>query len=401
MTKMLWICVISGVMAGAAVAQDVAGDWHGTLKTGGADLHLVLHIVKGDNHALNATLDSVDQGANGIPVTSVTLRDSTLKLAVDAVHGTYEGKVNADATAITGTWSQGQPLPLAFERGALQAAAEHKPAKPSDIDGAWMGTIDMGVAKLRIVFHILNTADGLTATADSPDQGAKGLPVSAVTRNDSSLRLEMKALGAVFDGKIAPDLKTVTGTFAQNGGSFPLVLTRIKDTSQLERPRPQNPVKPYPYREEEVAYDNHAQNVRLAATLTIPSGNGPFPAVALITGSGPQDRDESLMGHRPFLVLADYLTRRGIVVLRADDRGIGKSTGDFSKATTADFATDAEAGIAFLKTRREVSSRKIGLIGHSEGGVIAPMVAARNPDVAFIVMMAGRAYEAMKLFRLR
>jgi hypothetical protein len=148
-------------------------------------------------------------------------------------------------------------------------------------------------------------------------------------------------------------------------------------------------VKPYPYHDEDLTYDNKVQNVTLAATLTIPQGKGPFPAVVLITGSGPQDRDETLLGHKPFLVLSDYLTRHGIAVLRADDRGTAKSTGDFSTATTADFATDTEAGIAYLKTRAEVDPHKIGLIGHSEGGVIAPMIAARNKDVAFIVMMAG------------
>lgn len=153
--------------------------------------------------------------------------------------------------------------------------------------------------------------------------------------------------------------------------------------------RPQNPVKPYPYREEDVSYDNKSTGNRLAATLTLPSGKGPFPAVLLLTGSGPQDRDETVFGHKPFLVLSDYLTRKGIAVLRADDRGVGKSTGNFAAATTADFATDAEAGVAYLKTRSEINSRMIGLIGHSEGGDIAPMVAARNPDVAFIVMLAG------------
>lgn len=388
MKRTLWIAAIAPLIPYALHAEDIAGDWHGTVKAGGADLRLVLHIAKADNGGWKATLDSVDQGANGIPVTSVTLQDSNLKLVIDAAHATYEGKVNAAATAIQGAWSQGQPVPLDFERGAIKIA-EQKPAKPSDIDGAWMGTLDIGALKLRIVFHIVNTEDGLTATVDSPDQGMKGAPVTTVTRNDSSLKLEMKTLAAVFDGKIAPDLKTITGTFTQNGSNFPLVLTRVKDLSQLERPRPQNPVKPYPYREEEVAYENKVQGIHLAATLTIPRGDGPFPAVLLITGSGPQDRDEALMGHRPFLVLADYLTRRGIAVLRADDRGMGKSSGDFSKATTADFATDTEAGIEYLKTRPEVNPHKIGLIGHSEGGVIAPMIAARNPDVAFIVMMAG------------
>jgi len=283
--KMLSVVLSIALLGSSAVAQDVAGDWHGTLNAGGTDLRLVLHIAKGENGTLKATLDSVDQGANGIPVTSATLQDSTLKLTVDAVHGTYEGKVNSDATSIAGTWTQGQPLPLEFKRAIKPT--EHKAAKPSDIDGAWLGTLDMGVPKLRIVFHIVNTEEGLRATADSPDQGAKGIPVTTVSRNGSSLKLEMKTLAAAFEGKISDDLKTITGTFTQNGSSFPLVLTRMKDTAQLERPRPQNPVKPYPYREEEVAYENKAQGIHLAATLTVPQGKGPFPAVVLITGSGP------------------------------------------------------------------------------------------------------------------
>jgi fermentation-respiration switch protein FrsA (DUF1100 family) len=197
----------------------------------------------------------------------------------------------------------------------------------------------------------------------------------------------LKNLGIVYEGKIAADLNSIDGTFTQAGNPLQLALKRIKDQSQLELPRPQNPVKPYPYREEEVTYKSAGNT--LAATLTIPSGKGPFPAVLLVAGSGKHDRDESLLGHRPFLVLSDYLTRKGIAVLRADKRGVGKSSGDFATATTADFAIDAEAGVAYLKTRSEVDVHRIGLIGHSEGGTIAPMAAAADRSVAFIVMMAG------------
>jgi pimeloyl-ACP methyl ester carboxylesterase len=252
-----------------------------------------------------------------------------------------------------------------------------------------MGTLDAGAMKLRVVFHITNTEDGLSATMDSPDQNAMGMPVTSVTRDGASFKLEMKQIPGRFEGKIAQDLSTIDGTWTQGGNALPLLLKRVKDAAELERRHPQNPVKPYPYRDEDVSYANPAASITLAATLTIPPGKGPFPAVLLITGSGPQDRDEALMGHRPFLVLSDYLTRRGIAVLRADDRGIGKSGGNFASGTTADFATDAEAGVAYLKARPEVDPHKIGLIGHSEGGIIAPMVAARNPDVAYIVMMAG------------
>jgi fermentation-respiration switch protein FrsA (DUF1100 family) len=384
--KRILILIMLVAAATFAGAQDIAGDWQGTLNAGSAELRLVLHLTKAPD-----TLDSIDQpGANGIPVASVTLKDSKLTLDVAMIHAAYEAKVSPDSKIISGTWTQqDQSFPLDFKRADAHIKTEHKPAKPSDIDGAWMGTLDTGAIKLRIVFHILNTEDGLTATMDSLDQGMKGMPTTSVTRDGASLKIEAKSIGGLFEGKIAADLSSIDGTWSQGGGIMPLVLKRVKDQAALELKRPQNPVRPYPYRDEEVSFDNKLQNVTLAATLTIPQGKGPFPAVLLITGSGPQDRDESLLGHQPFLVLSDYLTRHGIAVLRADDRGTAKSTGDFSTATTADFATDTEAGIAYLKTRTEVDPHKIGLIGHSEGGVIAPMVAARNKDVAFIVMMAG------------
>jgi len=387
--KRIFILFILATAVTLARAQDIAGDWQGTLNTGMGELRLVLHITKAADGRLSATLDSVDQGANAIPVKSVTLKNSKLNLDVTAVNGTYEGTVAADAKTITGTWDQGKALPLEFKRATTPIKGEHKSAKPSDIDGTWAGTLDTGMGKLRVVFHILNSEDGLIATMDSPDQGAKGIPTSSVIRSGASLKIEAKGIKGSFDGKISSDLSTIDGTWTQNGSSMPLTLKRTKDQAAIETKHPQVPTKPYPYREEEVIYDNKTQNVTLAATLTIPQGTGPFPGVVLITGSGAQDRDESLLGHKPFLILADYLTRHGIAVLRADDRGTGKSTGDFSKATTADLATDTEAGVAYLKMRREVNAHKIGLIGHSEGGVIAPMVAARDSDVAYIVMMAG------------
>jgi pimeloyl-ACP methyl ester carboxylesterase len=388
--KRVLVCAVLIVFGlSASHAQNIVGDWQGTLKAGSAELRLVLHIAKNDDGTFKATLDSVDQGANGIPVTSISLKDSRLNFTVDAVHGSYDGKITADATEISGTWTQGRPLPLSFKRSATPVKTEHKPAKPSDIDGAWLGTLDTGAAKLRVVFHITNTEDGLLATLDSPDQGAKGIPVTTVAREGASFKLEVKSINGHFEGKISSDLNTIEGTWTQMGNSIPLALKRAKDTSELERRRPQNPAKPYPYKEEEVSFDNKAAGITLAATITAPVGKGPFPTVVLITGSGPHDRDESIMGHKPFLVLADYLTRKGIVVLRADKRGFAKSTGNLATATMVDFATDADAGVAYLRTRPEVDPHRIGLIGHSEGGIVAPMAAARNPDVAFIVMMAG------------
>jgi fermentation-respiration switch protein FrsA (DUF1100 family) len=388
MKKSIFLAFILAAACGMQ-AQNIVGDWQGTLKAGPVELRLGLHITKNDKGGLTATMDSLDQGASGIPVSSISLDATKLNFAVEAVHGSYAGVVNPEGSSIHGTWTQGAPLPLDFTRATVPLKTEHKPAPPSDIDGAWMGSPDAGGVKLRIVFHLTNTADGLTATVDSPDQGAMGMPVTSVTRNGSSLTLEMKQLGGRFEGKIDDDRQGITGTWTQSGGTLPLVLKRVKNASELERRRPQNPIRPFPYREEEVRYDNPAAGIKLAATLTIPPGEGPFPSVLLIAGSGPNDRNESLVGHRPFLVLADYLTRQGIVVLRADKRGIGKSGGDLTLATTADFATDAEAGLEYLATRPEVNRRKLGLVGHSEGGEIAPMVAVRNPKVAFLVLMAG------------
>ncbi len=391
MKRLLLVLTLGLGAAGVASAQNLAGDWQGTLKPAGAELRLVLHVTKADDGSWKGTLDSVDQGANGIPVTSISLKESKLKLTMDSIHGSYEGTVNTDATEISGTWTQGQSLPLDFKRTTTAAKTEHAPAKPSDIDGAWMGTLDAGTAKLRIVFHFVNTADGLTATMDSLDQNMKGLPVTKVTRDGSSLKLELKQIPGVgvFEGTIDKDRESISGTWSQSGNSLPLQLKRVKDSAELEVPRPQNPAKPYPYREEEVSFENSAASIKLAGTLTIPRGKGPFPAVVLVAGSGAHDRDEALMGHRPFLVLSDYLTRRGIAVLRYDKRGVGESGGTYATATTADFADDAEAGLAYLETRAEIDRHKIGLVGHSEGGMIAPLIAARNSSVAFIVMMAG------------
>jgi uncharacterized protein len=378
------LCRAQAQVAGDAQAQ-VAGVWLGTLNAGGAQFHLALHIAASRDGSFTATFDSIDQGANGIPVTAILLKDSRLSFTVDAAHMAYEGAVNKDATEIDGTFTQGQSFPLNFKRAPAPAAA----SVPAALDGLWLGRLDTGVFKLRVVFKIVNIQDGLTAAVQRPDQGPDWIPATSIARDGNSLAIAIKPIGATFEGKIDADIASIEGTFTQMGKPVPLLLKRVKDQAELEPRRPQNPIKPYPYREEEVAYTNQLQGDTLAATLTIPPGKGPFPAVLLITGSGPQDRDESLLGHKPFLVLSDYLTRKGIVVLRADDRGTGKSTGDFSKATTADFALDTEAGVAYLTMRSEVDPRRIGLVGHSEGGIIGPMVAARNPAIAFVVMMAG------------
>ena len=383
------LVLITATLAPFCHAQaQLAGDWQGTLDVNGGQLHIVLHIVAAKDGSLSITADNPDQGQMGVAADAVTFKNSKLTITMNTYNGTYEGTVNNDASAITGTWTADDVQELNFKRVAA-APAPAKPAAASTIDGTWLGNLDTGAIKLRVVFKILSTAEGLSAQLQSPDQSPAWLPATSVTRHGSAITITLKELGVVFEGKIGDDFNSIDGTFTQMGNPLPLSLKRIKDQAELEVPRPQNPVKPYPYREQDVTYINKAAGDTLAATITVPPGKGPFPAVLLIAGSGPHDRDESLLGHKPFLVLADYLTRKGIVVLRADKRGVGKSTGEYAKDTTADFATDAEAGVAYLMSRPEVDRRKIGLIGHSEGAIIAPMAAVGDADVAFIVMMAG------------
>ena len=282
-----------------------------------------------------------------------------------------------------------RPILKRFVVAAAVVLSTAGAAQAPSVAGDWLGTLNVGAVALRLVLHVTATSDGrLSATLDSIDQNAKGIPVSSISFKDSTLVLTVDAIKGAFQGRLGADGGTIDGTWTQVG-SLPLVLRRVKDAAELVPKRPQNPVPPYPYRQEDVRYPNASANVSLAGTLTIPPGPGPFPAVLLLSGSGPQDRNESLMGHQPFLVLADHLTRQGVLVLRVDDRGVGKSTGNFAAATTVDFASDADAGVAFLMKRAEVNKQKVGLVGHSEGGIIAPIVGVRNPSVAFMVLLAG------------
>ncbi|PHN05534.1 alpha/beta hydrolase family protein [Flavilitoribacter nigricans] len=267
--------------------------------------------------------------------------------------------------------------------------------------GDWHGTLDFSGMKLRLVFHIEEADGNYTATMDSPDQGASGIPVEKVSLTDQEVEINLPKLGISYKGELDAAGSRITGNFQQGGAVIPLELGREAQEKPVIK-RPQEPEGPLPYREEEVTYDNaEAEGVTLAGTLSLPVGDGPFPAVILISGSGPQDRNEELLGHKPFLVIADHFTRTGIAVLRFDDRGVAGSTGDFKAATSQDFASDVRAGISFLQKRTEIDRQHIGLVGHSEGGLIAPIVAADNPDVDFIVMMAGPGVNGTEILLLQ
>ncbi len=267
-----------------------------------------------------------------------------------------------------------------------------------DITGQWNGVLSIQGINLRIVFHVNQAGDGYTATMDSPDQGASGIPVTTTTFKDSKLSLAIPNIGFLYEGEFKID--SIMGTFKQSGMSIPMTLKRTPAEIKQAN-RPQEPKPPYPYRSEDITFENKSAGITLAGTLTMPATGSNFTAVILISGSGAQNRNEEIMGHKPFLVIADYLTRNGIAVLRYDDRGTAQSTGNFATATTADFATDAESAMAYMKTRTEINPQRIGLMGHSEGGAIAPMIAARTNDVAFIVMLAGPGLRGDKISLLQ
>ena len=252
-------------------------------------------------------------------------------------------------------------------------------------NSTWEGKVSGIPINLKIKIDSLTKKQN--AEFDSPTQGAFGLKVSDLQIKGDSLTAISAVIGGGFKGKFNATKTEIVGKWMQRGQELPMTLIKIANNEPLKRP--QTPKAPFPYTSEDLIYYNSDKSIKYGATLTLPKSEKPAPAVILITGSGQEDRNETIFGHQPFWVIADYLSRNGIAVLRVDDRGVGQSTGDVMNATSLDFANDVLVGIDYLKTKTQVDKRKIGLIGHSEGGMIAPLVAIKSEDVAFIVSMAG------------
>ncbi|WP_121668094.1 alpha/beta hydrolase family protein [Mesonia aquimarina] len=260
-----------------------------------------------------------------------------------------------------------------------------------NIEGDWSGDIQVQGTKIGFTFTIKKEGDQYSSVVDIPKQGVKDLPVTSTTFKDSILNLSIVNAGITYEGKYKNN--AFVGDFKQAGLSLPLTLT----PGEKKLNRPQEPKKPFPYTSENITVKNEKAGITLAATLTLPENVKKAPAVILISGSGPQNRDSEILGHKPFLLLSDYLTKNGFAVLRFDERGVGESEGTFSTATSYDFADDVESFFNYLETRKDIDSENIGLIGHSEGGSVAPIIAARNKNVAFIVLMAGAGVEGSDL----
>jgi pimeloyl-ACP methyl ester carboxylesterase len=391
---LVFAVLLAAFATGRATAQeapDIVGTWSGAIALPTGDLRLVLYVERGTDGALEAQIESFDQNpGNKAEVTAIAVADGKLDFAVAPINARYQGTWDAAAQAWKGMLNQGQAMPLDFARGA-------PPSSPvvAGLDGVWVGAIERNGVKLRQVLNIRTVEGrGTFALYSSPDQLANGLPVSDLRRDGQAVSLATARGVAKFAGTLSDDGSELTGTWTvpnQPDAMTTFVRATEEQIAARRNPaRPQTPKEPFPYRAEEVAFDNPAfADVHLAGTLTLPEGQGPFPAAIMITGSGAQDRDETLLGHKPFAVIADHLTRHGIAVLRFDDRGVGQSSGNYAAATSADLATDANAAFAYLATRPDIRRDAIGMIGHSEGGMIGPIAMAANDKVAFFVSLAG------------
>jgi pimeloyl-ACP methyl ester carboxylesterase len=273
------------------------------------------------------------------------------------------------------------------------------PVAAQDVE-RWRGVVDLpGAGELEFFVSFIGSGAEATATMSIPAQAVQDVPVSDVVYSGSSMAFTLATTpAAVFEAE--RDGETAAGTLTQ-GAQYPISLEKLAAGAPPGPNRPQTPEGPFPYSSRDVTYTNPAEDNTLAGTLTVPPGTGPYPAAILITGSGSQDRDETIFAHKPFWVIADYLSRRGVAVLRVDDRGIGGSDGVRAGLTTADFAGDVAAGVAFLRAQTDIDGDRIGLIGHSEGGLIAPMVAAEDPDIAFLVLLAGTGVDGTQVLRLQ
>jgi pimeloyl-ACP methyl ester carboxylesterase len=368
-----------------APTERAVGDWHGTMTTPAGELSLVVRIShKGG--ALAGDMESIDQAPGElIPITITKADDQHLAFAVPSIKSAFTGTWDEHAGGWSGAWMQsGYKFALVLRSGPGAIAVK-------GMDGTWRATVTRSDGTRRLVLRIATTGDNTTIKFDAPDAGANNLAVANFTRTSNRIRFEVPIAGAKFDGTLSPSGDRIDGTwFFPNQPPAPIAFIRTQNTAQqAPRPRPQLPVPPFPYRVEEVRVANAAAGVTLACTLTEPQGAGPFPAAVLLTGSGAQDRDESMFGHKPFAVIADHLTRQGIAILRCDDRGYGASTGTFDKATSLDFATDADAAVAYLAGRPDIKRNAIGLVGHSEGALVSVITASANTQIAYLVLLGA------------
>jgi len=372
-------------VSGAAAENSTSDVWYGVMDVGTRLFRFRIEPVPEAEDSNARQLVSLDEGGQIFRLDDFRLDDAELQFGLKLTKATYSGRITDGGMTSTGSWKQsGQEFELILHRLAVAPAD-----RPDEI---WTGTMNALFQKLSMRFRVYREDDDTeNIYFDSVSQKSGGYKATRTTKGDQ-WTISVAAIGGVFEGVLNAAKTEVKGKWTQGGAALDLVLTQEKSLSAepvKALVRPQTPVAPFPYLVEDVSFRNETDGVQLAGTLTIPGTDHPCPAVVLISGSGPQDRDETLLDHKPFWVIADHLSRHGIAVLRFDDRGTGASKGDFSAATSEDFANDVEAACNYLTHEKRIAPNSIGLIGHSEGGMIAPIVAARRNDIAFAILMAG------------
>ena len=372
----------------------LARSWTGTLESGVTRLKLGLHFTLNSEGTWKGTMDSPEQRAFNIPMDSVVLAGDRLRFEIRSVRAKFDGIVSTNPTRIQGSWTQGTNIQV-----VLHVDEKSQPAKAVVMDsfsGTWNGHIELEKTKLAMVLHLSQDDDGKWRGAlDSPEQGAMGIPVDLASVNGKEIYCEIKSAGASIKATLSEDSQTIEGMWVQ-GEKYSFRLHR-SSVPKIVLHRPQTPRAPFPYRTEDITFENKTAKIRLAGTLTLPDGTGPHPAIVLISGSGAHNRDEEMNEHKVFFVIADYLTRKGVAVLRYDDRGTGESTGAFSGTTTLDFADDAISAVEYLSGRSDILVEQIGLLGHSEGGIVAPIAEVKSGKVAFVVLLAGPGVDGEQL----
>lgn len=384
MASWSWMLVVASTLAAAAAAAEPPGKavWYGELEAGNRQFRFVIERG-GDDAPTSYRLRSIDEGDRRFDLSDVVDDGERLAFELKQSAALYSGTVEGEV--VTGNWRQrGTELALLFRRVGDAPL-------PPPADEIWSGTLNAVVQKLALRFRLTRAADGIRRVwMDSITQEVGGF-AGDLTVAGATWTIKVPAVRGEFTGELSEDGATLSGTWKQAGATLPLVLTKgaAIDAGAEAKRRPQTPVGPFPYAIEDATIRNEIDAIDLAGTLTLPRGPGPLPAVVLVTGSGPQDRDETLFDHKPFAVLADHLSRAGIAVLRYDDRGVGGSQGDGDEATTADLARDAVAAAMHLATDARIDPARIGIVGHSEGAAIAALVARERRETACLVLLAG------------
>ncbi len=371
-------------------------EWEATLVNGPNKLTLRL-LARMTDGKWDAVIQQVQPAGPDVKVDTFAIVGDIVRFEItDGFLASFTGKINAGKDRLVGTWRDGQrSFPVSFERKGITQVVE-----------SWIGTLEGSPQPTELQFRVLKESAGIQiAKFDSLSEQLMGLNALVIRGNDRKLIFSIPAISSRFEGTIDATGDAATGTWTQGTKQVPLTLKRSVATDAPVVPanagpvRPQTPTPPFRYEIEEVTFTNEVDSVRLAGTLTRPTGDKKSAAVVLISASGPQDRDQTIFGHKPFFVIADELTKSGIAVLRFDDRGIGGSTGDFGSATSADAANDVRAAVAFLRKHPAIDANRVGLIGHSEGASIAPMVAATDPNLGFIVLMAGAGVNGFEILK--